>query len=111
MEALGAGIIAHDPYLQAGPDLPPLLELDTVLARSDIVSLHLPLTDETRGIIGTDVLARMKPTAILINTSRGPLVDLDALAAALKGGTIGAAGLDVFDVEPLDTDRVGGCRA
>ena len=107
LEALGAGIIAHDPYLQAGPDLPPLLELDTVLARSDIVSLHLPLTDETRGIIGTDALARMKPTAILINTSRGPLVDLDALAAALKGGTIGAAGLDVFDVEPLDTDRVG----
>jgi D-3-phosphoglycerate dehydrogenase len=106
LEALGARMIAHDPYLQPGPDLPPLLELHTVLARSDIVSLHLPLNDETRGIIGTDALARMKPTAILINTSRGPLVDLDALATALKDGTIGAAGLDVFDVEPLDAGRL-----
>jgi D-3-phosphoglycerate dehydrogenase len=106
IEALGARVIAHDPYLQPGPDLPPLLELDTVLARSDIVSLHLPLTDETRGIIGADALARMKPTAILINTSRGPLVDLDALATALREGTIGAAGLDVFGVEPLDASRI-----
>jgi D-3-phosphoglycerate dehydrogenase / 2-oxoglutarate reductase len=106
LEALGANVIAHDPYLQPGPDLPPLLELHTVLARSDIVSLHLPLNDETRGIIGTDALARMKPTAILINTSRGPLVDLDALATALREETIGAAGLDVFDVEPLDAGRV-----
>ena len=108
LAALGAGVIAHDPYLQPGPDLPPLLEFDTVLARSDIVSLHLPLTEETRGIIGTDALARMKPTAILVNTSRGPLVDLDALATALREGTIGAAGLDVFDVEPLDAGRVEG---
>ena len=108
LEALGADIIAHDPYLQSGPDLPPLLELDTVLSRSDIVSLHLPLTDETRGIIGTEALARMKPGAILVNTSRGPLVDLDALGDALRKGTIGAAGLDVFDVEPLDASRVEG---
>jgi len=108
LEALGAGVIAHDPYLQPGPDLPPLLEFDTVLARSDIVSLHLPLTEETRGIIGTDALGRMKPTAILINTSRGPLVDVDALATALREGTIGAAGLDVFDSEPLDAGRVEG---
>ena len=108
LEALGADIIAHDPYLQPGPDLPPLLELETVLNRSDIVSLHLPLTDETRGIIGADALARMKPSSILINTSRGPLVDLDALCTALREGSIGAAGLDVFDVEPLDTARVEG---
>jgi D-3-phosphoglycerate dehydrogenase len=108
LEALGADIIAHDPYLQSGPDLPPLLELDTVLTRSDIVSLHLPLTDETRGIIGAEALARMKPGAILVNTSRGPLVDLDALGDALRKGTIGAAGLDVFDVEPLDASRVEG---
>ena len=108
LQALGADIIAHDPYLRAGPDLPPLLELDTVLSRSDIVSLHLPLTDETRGIIGTEALARMKPGAILVNTSRGPLVDLDALGDALRKGTIGAAGLDVFDVEPLDASRVEG---
>jgi D-3-phosphoglycerate dehydrogenase len=108
LEALGADIIAHDPYLQPGPDLPPLLELETVLSRSDIVSLHLPLNDETRGIIGADALARMKPSSILINTSRGPLVDLDALCTALREGSIGAAGLDVFDVEPLDAARVEG---
>ncbi|HEX6146216.1 MAG TPA: C-terminal binding protein [Acidimicrobiia bacterium] len=108
LEALGASIIAHDPYLQPGPDLPPLLEFDTVLSRADIVSLHLPLTDETRGIIGADALARMKPGAILVNTSRGPLVDLDALCDALRKGTLGAAGLDVFDVEPLDASRVEG---
>jgi D-3-phosphoglycerate dehydrogenase len=108
LAALGADIIAHDPYLQPGPDLPPLLEFDTVLSRSDIVSLHLPLTDETRDIIDRDALGRMRPEAILINTSRGPLVDLDALGDALRQGTIGAAGLDVFDVEPLDASRVEG---
>jgi D-3-phosphoglycerate dehydrogenase len=106
LAALGADIIAHDPYLQPGPDLPPLLELETVLSRSDIVSLHLPLTDETRGIIGDEALGRMKPGAILVNTSRGPLVDLDALGDALRTRTIGAAALDVFDVEPLDASRV-----
>jgi len=106
LAALGADIIAHDPYLRPGPDLPPLLELETVLSRSDIVSLHLPLTDETRGIIGAEALGRMKPGAILVNTSRGPLVDLDALGDAMRKGTIGAAGLDVFDMEPLDASRV-----
>jgi D-3-phosphoglycerate dehydrogenase len=108
LEALGADIIAHDPYLEPGPDLPPLLEFDTVLSRSDIVSLHLPLTDETRGIIDRDALGRMRTGSILINTSRGPLVDLDALVDALRDGTIAAAGLDVFDVEPLDASRVEG---
>jgi D-3-phosphoglycerate dehydrogenase len=108
LEALGAHVIAHDPYLQAGPDFPPLLEFETVLSRADIISLHLPLTDETRGIIDADALARMKPDAILVNTSRGPLVDLDAVASALKEGRLGAAGLDVFDAEPLDPSRVEG---
>jgi D-3-phosphoglycerate dehydrogenase len=108
LEALGAHIIAHDPYLQPGPDFPPLLELETVLSRADIVSLHLPLTDESRGVIDANALARMKPDAILVNTSRGPLVDLDAVSIALKAGLLGAAGLDVFDVEPLDASRVEG---
>jgi D-3-phosphoglycerate dehydrogenase len=108
LAALGADMIAHDPYLQPGPDLPPLLEFDTVLSRSDIISLHLPLTNETRGIIGAEALGRMRPGSILINTSRGPLVDLDALSTALKDGHLGAAGLDVFDVEPVDPGRVVG---
>lgn len=108
LEALGARIIAHDPYLQPSPDLPPLLELDALLGEADIISLHLPLTDETRGIIGSEALGRMRPGSILVNTSRGPLVDLDALATSLRDGQIGAAGLDVFDVEPLDGARIEG---
>jgi D-3-phosphoglycerate dehydrogenase len=108
LEALGAEIVAHDPYLEQGPDRPPLLELDDLLARADIVSLHLPLTAQTRGLIGEAALARMKPGAILVNTSRGPLVDLAALADALRSGRLGAAGLDVFDTEPLDPARIEG---
>jgi len=108
LRALGASVVAHDPYLQPGPDLPPLLDLPELLATADIVSLHLPLTEETRGLIGAAELATMKPGAILVNTSRGPLVDLDALAAALTGGHLSGAGLDVFDVEPLDAARISG---
>lgn len=108
LAALGADLVAHDPYLQPGPDLPPLLDLDDLLTTADIISLHLPLTPETRGMIGAEQLARMKSSAILVNTSRGPLVDLDAVTAALSEGRLAAAGLDVFDDEPLDAGRVTG---
>jgi lactate dehydrogenase-like 2-hydroxyacid dehydrogenase len=77
---------------------------DVLLARSDIVSLHVPLTPATQGLIDAAALARMKPTAILVNTSRGPIVDGAALAVALRDGTIGAAGLDVTDPEPIPPD-------
>jgi len=80
------------------------VELDELLERSDVVSLHCALTAETRGLIGADQLARMKPTAVLVNTARGPVVDQAALADALDAGTIFAAGLDVFDEEPVPTD-------
>ena len=106
LEALGAEIIAHDPYLTPGPDLPPLMSLEDLLATADVASLHLPLTAETRGIIGTEMLQKVKPGAILVNTSRGPLVDLDALAEALRSGRLSAAALDVFDVEPVDPTRI-----
>jgi len=106
--ALGARIIAHDPYLEPGPDLPPLLGLSEVLAEADIVSLHLPLTDETRGFINAERIADMKPGAILVNTSRGPLVDLDSLGSALVDGRLSGAGFDVFDIEPLDAARIEG---
>lgn len=108
LEALGARIVAYDPYLDPGPNLPPLLEFDQLLAEADIVSLHLPLTDETRGMVGSDEIEKMKPQAILVNTSRGPLVDLEAVKAALVEGRLGAAGLDVFDTEPLDPRRLDG---
>jgi len=71
-----------------------------LLGRSDIVSLHVPLTESTRHLIGAAELALMKPTAVLVNTARGPVVDEDALVSALEAGTIFAAGLDVFDGEP-----------
>ena len=108
LAALGAQIIAHDPYLEPGPDLPPLLSLEEVLAEADIVSLHLPLTGETRGFINAERIAGMKSGAILVNTSRGPLVDLGSLTDALVDGRLSGAGLDVFDIEPLDPSRIEG---
>ena len=75
--------------------------LDALLASSDVVTLHLVLSARTQGLIGERELARMKPTAVLVNTSRGPLVNEAALLAALSSGTIAGAGLDVYDVEPL----------
>ena len=106
LEALGATIVAHDPYLSPGPELPPLLSLEELLGTADVISLHLPLNDETRGIIGTGTLANVKQGAILVNTSRGPLIDLDALGEALQSGRLAAAALDVFDTEPIDPARI-----
>ena len=80
------------------------LPLDDLLAQSDFVSLHTPLSPQTRHLIGREELAKMKPTAILINTARGAVVDQAALVHALKAGVIGAAGLDVFETEPLAAD-------
>lgn len=76
------------------------VELGVLLAESDVVSLHLPATPETTHLIDAEALAQMKPTAILVNTGRGPVVDSDALAAALETGEIGGAGLDVYEGEP-----------
>jgi len=80
-------------------------DLDRLLAESDFVSLHVNLTPETEGLIGVSAFERMKPTAILINTARGPVVDSEALYAALKDGQIGYAALDVTDPEPLPADH------
>ncbi|MCV7150749.1 2-hydroxyacid dehydrogenase [Mycolicibacterium pyrenivorans] len=79
--------------------------LHDLLAVSDIVSLHLPLTEQTTSLLDHDALARMKPGAVLVNTSRGPIVDEDALVDALRSGRLGAAGLDVFTIEPVPADN------
>ena len=81
------------------------VERDELLARADAVTIHLVLGERTRGLIGERELARMKPTAFLVNTSRGPIVDEAALAAALRKGTIAGAGIDVYDNEPIAPDH------
>jgi glyoxylate reductase len=104
----GMRLLAYDEYkdeegaAEIGVTFTSLQEL---LKESDFVSLHCTLTPETRHLIGGAELAMMKPSAILINASRGPVVDTDALAAALKDGTIWAAGLDVTDPEPIPADH------
>ena len=102
-----ADVLVHDAFIpaeqieEAGARP---VGLDELLAQSDFVSLHVPLTDATRHLIDRDALGKMKPTAILVNTSRGGVVDADALYEALKAGKIAAAGLDVHEQEPPPSD-------
>jgi phosphoglycerate dehydrogenase-like enzyme len=81
------------------------VEKDALFAESDVLSIHTVLSDRTRGLVGAAELASMKPTAILVNTSRGPVVDQNALLKALQDGTIAGAGLDVYDQEPLPAEH------
>jgi len=81
------------------------VDLDVLLETADVVSLHVKLTDDSRGLIGADQLRRMKPTAILLNGARGPVVDTAALIEVLNAGAIAGAGIDVFDEEPLPADH------
>jgi D-3-phosphoglycerate dehydrogenase len=105
----GVTIIAADPYVDpevayaAGVELVPLPDL---LQRADIVTMHTPLTPETRGFINAEALALMKPTAVLVNTSRGPVIDLLALAQALQEERLAGAALDVVDPEPLPAESI-----
>lgn len=106
--AFGVRLVAADPYVDAAAMAREGVEkasLDDLLARADIVSLHTPLTEETRRMIGAAAFARMKPGAILINTSRGGVVDQQALVDALRSGRLAGAGLDVQSPEPPAPDN------
>lgn len=98
--ALGLRVIAYDPYV---PDAD--VDRETLLRESDFLSIHVPLTEETRQAVGRAELALMKPGAILVNTARGPVIDTFALAEALAEGRLGGAGLDVFEETPLPADH------
>ena len=103
LAAFGMRVIAYDPYVQAGRAAQMgvrLVDLDTLLAESDFMSVHLPRTPETIGLIGDEQLHLTKPSLVLVNAARGGIVDEEALYAALKEGRIAAAGLDVFAQEP-----------
>jgi D-3-phosphoglycerate dehydrogenase / 2-oxoglutarate reductase len=103
LAAFGMDVIAYDPYVQAGRAAQMgvrLVDLDTLLEGSDFISVHLPKTPETVGLIGSEELAKAKPTMVLVNAARGGIVDESALYAALKEGRIAAAALDVYAKEP-----------
>ncbi|RUW55665.1 oxidoreductase [bacterium M00.F.Ca.ET.141.01.1.1] len=108
LRAFGCHVLVSDPYVQlsaedrnAGVEL---VALDDLLSRSDVVTLHSRVTQETRGLIGKDTIGRMKPGVIFVNTARGPLVDYDALYEALVSGQIASAMLETFAVEPVPSD-------
>jgi glycerate dehydrogenase len=103
--AFGMQVIAHDPQAAAPPAGVRLVELNAVFRESDVLSLHCPLTPQTQRLVDRSRLALMKPTALLINTSRGPLIDEQALADALNAGRLAGAGLDVLAVEPPRRDN------
>lgn len=105
-QALGMDVVALPRRSGGVPDgVRSASSLEELLREADVVSLHCPLTEDTRGLIGAAELAAMKPTAVLLNTARGPLVDTQALVSALDRGDIAGAGLDVTDPEPLPMDH------
>jgi D-3-phosphoglycerate dehydrogenase len=99
--AFGLNVVAYDPYVTVDAAGAEMLALPELLRRSDYVSIHVPLTAETRGLIGAAELALMKPTAYIVSTARGGIISEAALHEALTAGTIAGAGLDVWESEPV----------
>jgi len=105
---LGMRCIAHDPFVsaeQARALSVELVDIETLFREADFLSISVPLNDDTRGLVGKRLIGLMKPTAYLINTARGPIVDQAALTQALEDGAIAGAGLDVFETEPTPSDE------
>ena len=107
-KAFGMTVVAYDPYVSRGSEIAVGVDrvesLKDLLAVSDVVSLHCPLTDETREMINATTIAQMKRDAILINTARGAVVEIRALVHALRNGEIAGAGIDVLPIEPPHRD-------
>jgi len=102
--ALGARVRAYDPFAEF--DSVPSASVDEILEGSDVISLHVPLNDDTRHLVAADTIARMRPGVVIVNVSRGGLIDEAALAGALRSGRVAGAGLDVFSEEPLPSGHV-----
>jgi D-3-phosphoglycerate dehydrogenase / 2-oxoglutarate reductase len=101
--AFGTELIAYDPYVSAARAAQlgiELVDLDELLARSDVISIHLPKTPETKGLIGAKELSKVKPGVLIVNAARGGLIDEQALAVAIRDGQVAGAGIDVFETEP-----------
>jgi len=103
--AMGMRVVAFDPYVSRWPRGVRPAPLPELLQRADVVTIHAPLTPETKGLLGRAELSRMKPGAILVNTARGGILDEEALVQALREGRLGGAGIDVFSREPLPVDH------
>lgn len=108
-QAMEMKVLVYDPYVSPdaikAAECDPVSDLDAALARADFVTIHCPKTPETVGMLNAARLARMKPTAYLVNTARGGIIDEPALHAALKNGKLAGAGLDVFEAEPTPVDN------
>lgn len=108
-QAFGMKIVFFDPYLSTGSELSAgfarVHTLDELMAVSDVVSVHAPLSDETRGMVGPKAFMAAKQGVVIVNTARGPIVDLGALGAAIRSGRVGGAGLDVLPAEPADANH------
>ena len=105
LKAFGSRVLAFDPYFQGDPAPAALVDLDTLLKQSDVISIHARLTEESRHLIGRAELAKMKPSAVLVNTARSGLIDEAALVDALSQRRIMGAAIDVFEIEPLAPDH------
>jgi len=102
-------VLVYDPYVRGavieGVGYTPVNDLDDALAQADFVTIHCPKNEETRGMFNASRLARMKPSAFLVNTARGGIIDEKALYTALTSAKLGGAGLDVFETEPVPSDN------
>ena len=101
LRGFGTTVLVHDPYVQDAPEATELVDLPTLLARSDVVTVHAPLTESTRGLLGAEAFSAMKPGAYVVNVSRGGIVDEIALAESIAAGHLGGAGIDTFAREPI----------